>query len=231
MGIKFAITKSKLLNNPTGYAARVQSVGTVDFDALVDEVANCNTSVTKSDVLSVLEDYHTIIEKLVRQGFIVLTPHVRYRTSVRGTFLDEGDAFDPALHRVLVRVSPGTRLRQALRDVPVEKVRAAPPRPWPETYIDGTSGERNGAVTPGGPGRLVGTNLQFDPTDPQQGVFFVDAAKVETRVEAVVWDMPGHLIFTVPALAAGEYALHVRAILRGTHDMRAGVLDAVLTVA
>ncbi len=229
--IKFSIVKSKLLHNPTGYAARVIPARTVDFAGLVDRVADSNTSVTKSDALSVLEDYHRIIEKLLCDGMNVLTPHAHYHVSMKGTFNDEADTYDASRHQLLARITPGPRLRKALRDVQVEKELTEGPRPWPLTYVDVTSGERNGLVTPGGHGRVVGQNLAFDPADPLQGVFFLSATGGETRVAELAWIMPGHLIFNIPALAAGEYQLEVRAAWGNPPQVRTGTLDQVLTVA
>ena len=231
MSIKFAIVKSKLINNPTGYAARIQPAGKVEFADLIDRVADCNTGVSKSDALGVIEDFYAVIEKLIRDGMIVSTPHVHYHTSVQGTFEDEGDTFDQARHEVRIRVTAGSRLRRALRDVQVEKGTTDPRRPRPQTYFDVESGTRNVTLTSGGMGRLVGKHVGFDPGDPLQGIFFVDSAEVETKVEAVAWNKPSQLIFMVPALAAGEYGLVVRAILNNTTEVREGKLDTALTVA
>jgi len=229
--IKFAIVKSKLVNNPTGYVGRVQPVGTVDFAGLVDRVADSQTSVAKSDVLGVLEDYHRIIEKLLRDGMNVLTPHVCYRAGIRGTFQDEGDGFDSTRHRIVPRVITGSRLRAALDKVAVELCEVYRPEPRPQTYVDAATGQHNAAVTPGASGRLVGRRMQFDPTDSRQGIFFVDAAGGEARVASVGWNMRRNLVFTVPALAAGEYCLEVRAILNDNHELRVGKLEAVLVVS
>jgi hypothetical protein len=64
----------------------------------------------------------------------------------------------------------------------------------------------------------------------QRGQHRVDSAEVETRVAAVAWNKPSQMIFTVPILAAGEYELVVRAILKNTTKVREGKLDAALTV-
>jgi hypothetical protein len=229
MAIKFAIVKSKLLHSPTGYVGRVQAGGTVDFAGLVDRVADSQTSVAKSDVLGVLEDYHRVIERLLRDGNTVITPHVRYRVGMRGNFLDEGDGFDDSRHTLLVRLAGGIRLRKALRDARVDKVVIGPPQPQPLTYFDVETGERNQHVTPGGSGRLIGRHLQFDPADAKQGVFFLDASGSATRVASAAWNKSRHLIFNIPALAAGEYTLEVRAILNDNHELRSGKLGAVLT--
>ena len=81
-------------------------------------------------------------------------------------------------------------------------------------------------------GQIIGHRLKFDPADPQQGIFFIASDDSETRVAIVGKNKPGELIFLVPdGLASGEYLLEVRAIPRGSHDLRTGALKATLTVA
>jgi hypothetical protein len=79
-------------------------------------------------------------------------------------------------------------------------------------------------------GRLHGHRLKFDPDDPTQGIFFVHSDHSETPVEVVGENLPAKLIFTVPALPAGDYRLTVRATVNGTTEVRSGTLDETLTV-
>jgi hypothetical protein len=80
-------------------------------------------------------------------------------------------------------------------------------------------------------GQLVGHRLKFDSQDPAQGIFFRAAAGGETRVAVVGQNVPTGLIFMIPAeLDAGDYTLEVRAVFGGD-DLRAGALEAPLTVA
>lgn len=227
--IRYRIVQSKLSANPTGYAAQVQSRGVVELDEIAEEIAALGTTVSKPDVLNVIQHYDSIVAKLLARGETVLTPAARYRVSMRGTFTDEGDSYDPSRHRLVVRISPGPVLAEALRDVQVERYVPDPAVPNPLTYIDTATGERNGVVTPGWEGRVVGRRLQFDPADPEQGIFYIAADGSETRVEAVGWNKGRHLMFIVPALAAGDYGLEVR-VLMGSRGLCTGVLGAVLHV-
>jgi len=228
--IKYAVVKSNLKTHAEGFVGRVVSGGTVTFERLVDIVAHSNTTVGKSDVLSVLEDYHAAIEDLVRDGQTVLTPHFVVHASIRGTFHSAVDTFDPLRHRIVARVRVGKRLRRAMRDVQVEKVRTTRPAPKPEVYLDTASGQENSVVTSGGGGRVEGHWLQCDQADPAQGVFFVDAAGRAFRVEQLIVNMPKQLAIIVPELAPGRYRLEVRAAIRDNPELRSGRLDEVLTV-
>lgn len=230
--IEYVITENHLPTNPTGYAARVLPARIIEFEDLVDRVARSNTTVSKSDVLSVLQDFCAAIQTLLLDGMHVNTPVANFRPTVTGTFIDQSDSFDPTRHRVVVRVTSGKSVRQVIRNARVSKVLGEKPKPKPVTYIDGATGVRNATVTPGRPGRLVGENLRYDVTDPAQGIFFIRRADgAATRVEELVWSQPAHLAFIVPALAAGDYKLEVRAVPNGNHELRVGALDNVLTVA
>jgi hypothetical protein len=95
---------------------------------------------------------------------------------------------------------------------------------------DLTTGEHNGAITPGEMTQLVGRRLKFDPTDSQQGLFFIAADGPETRVDKVGRNKPAELIFGIPAsLTAGSYKLEVRSTLTGG-ALRVGALDDLLIV-
>jgi len=227
--IKYRIIPTKLQANPDGFVARVQPYRSVDVDEIAEEIAQLGTTVSKADILNVLSHYYSTIEKMLLNGLSVNTPAGIYRVTIKGTFTDEGDPFDPARHQVVVRIAAGKGLREAVSKAHVERYMGDLATPRPATYIDTATGERNSVVTPQKEGRVIGKHLQFDPGDPRQGIFFIDAAGVETRVESVGWNKARRLIFIVPPLSAGSYRLQVRASFQ--EEIRSGVLQAVLEVA
>lgn len=227
--IKYRIMKSKLSANPTGYAGRILSRGIVELDEIAEEIAALGTTVSKPDVLNVIQHYNYIVAKLLARGETVNTPAARYRVSLKGTFIDEGDSYDPERHQLIVRLTPGPVLAKALRDAQVERYVPDPAAPNLLTYVDTATGERNGVVTPGRMGRLIGRRLQFDPEDPEQGLFFRAADGSATRIEDVGWNKDRHMMFVVPSLPAGDYGLEVRAVV-GAQGLRTGVLGDMLHV-
>lgn len=231
MSIKYAIIRSHLPTHPTGYTGRIQRDKTILFDEVVDRVAHSNTTVSRSDVLSVLEDFMTAVIDMVLDGKSVCTPLAGFRAGIQGLFENAGDGYDLSRHEVVARLRAGPRLRAALRAARMEKVDVDPPRPRPRTYVDVASTTQDSVLTSGGPGRLLGRELQFDPTDSAQGIFVVADGGSATRVETVVLNSAGHLAFIVPTLAAGSYRLQVRAVLNDTAEVRVGELPVVLTVS
>jgi hypothetical protein len=229
MTVDFFIVKSPLAAHPTGHAARVKTKHTITFEKLVDEVANRNTTVAKSEVLSVLEDFFETVEEALQDGDTVVTPHTVLRPSIQGNFDSATDEFDPQRHKIIVRISPGKRLRKAMRDVDVRKVEWDPPHPRPLTWYDVATEMQYGPITPGGDGHIIGSGLRFDPDDPRQGVFFIAADGTATRAENMVLNTPGLLTLHNPMLPAGPYRIEVRALVNN-HEVRAGQIDAIMTV-
>jgi hypothetical protein len=64
----------------------------------------------------------------------------------------------------------------------------------------------------GGMGQITGYRLRFDPSDPTQGIFFVNGSA--TRVTVAGKNDPSELIFLIPAsLTPGDYSLEVRSTM------------------
>ena len=228
--IHYTLFENNLTSDPTDYRATVQPVGRAELEDVIERIIQRGSTVSKSDILSVLEEYHHAIESLLLDGLNVVTPSANYSVSVRGVFNGQADRFDPSRHQVTATVNPGVRLRRAIRErAQVIKQEATRPTPNPLEFTDMNSGERNSLLTPGGIGQVVGHRLKFDPTDANQGIFLIAEDGSVTQVTVVARNMPSELTFLIPAnLAAGDYTLEVRADFSG--DLRTGALDATLTV-
>ena len=124
------------------------------------------------------------------------------------------------------------RLRRAMEYVEVQKQESSDrSQPRPLNYTDLNSGEVNSVLTPGGMGRVTGYRLKFDPTDPEQGIFFMPAGESTSGQAAVIAkNGPSELIFLVPAtLTKDDYTLEIRSTM-GNGTVRTGVLADTLTV-
>jgi hypothetical protein len=209
------------------------SAGQADLEAVVKHMIARGSTVGRADILSVLDDFCSTVELLVQDGYTVITPVVNVRPTVQGTFEGPLDSFDPARHRLKVRIMAGRRLKKGVpADVELVKCYRSRPTPLPQRYTDTRSGTQDERLTPGGTGWLQGQLLALDPADPQQGVFFVDTAtETATRVVEVTKCAGSEILFLVPALPAGAYRLEVRASFNGNGDIRTGALKAALTVS
>ena len=232
MPINYVLLENNLTSDPSDYMAAVQATRTAETDDIIARIIQQGSTVVKADILSVLEDYHTAIENMVLEGVNVNTPLANYSVSIKGVFNGPTDMFDPGRHQVVATTNPGKRFRRAVREhAQAVKGEALKPRPNPVEYTDVNSGERNSVLTPGGMGQLVGHRLKFDPAAAAQGIFFQAEGGAATKAAMVGRNKPGELMFMVPALAAGDYTLEVRTVMRGSEDVRTGALEATLTVA
>jgi hypothetical protein len=234
MTINYSLAENNLTSDPDDYVAMVQPVATAGLEDVIERMVAQGSTVTRADIVSVLEDFHSAVESMVLEGMNVNTPGANFRASIRGMFNGQSDGFDAARHQVWAIATAGSRYRKAIRDrAEVIKQEAVTPRPNPLEYTDMNTDERNSVLTPGGMGQIVGHRLKFDPGDAAQGIFFIaEDGGAETKVDVVGLNKPGSLMCVVPAgLAAGDYVLAVRAAWRDGEDVRTGTLDEVLTVS
>ncbi|MCL4302835.1 MAG: DUF4469 domain-containing protein [Anaerolineae bacterium] len=231
MSVNFSLCKSNFSAEANQYRAVVQPAGTVNLDGVIDRMLIQHSTITRADILAVLDNYYTAIEGLLLDGFNIVTPGANYRTSVKGSFNGQGDGFTPGRNTVEATLSPGLQLRRAIeKRANVQKQEANERRPKLLDYLDLNSGELNSLVTPGGMGQVIGYRLKFDPADPEQGIFFIVADNKATRVSVVGKNTAAELMFLVPAtLVPGDYSLELRTTM-GNHVIRTGTLAATLTV-
>jgi|SaaInl7_200m_RNA_FD_contig_21_1767235_length_900_multi_23_in_0_out_0_1 hypothetical protein len=231
MSIRYVLFENNLTSDPDDYMARVQPVDTRNLEAVIQRMIQGGSTTTRPDILSVLDEYVSAVESMVLEGMNVNTPLANYRTSIQGVFTGPEDSYDPSRHQVGAVVSPGGRFRDTVRNrAQVVKGEVVKPKPNLVSYTDVSSQARDSVLTPGGFGKLTGHRLKFDSAVPDQGIFFVASDGNTTRVETIGHNKPAELMFLVPNLTAGDYALEIRAGF-GESEIRTGMLEATLTVA
>ncbi len=232
MPIRYYLLPNALTDDPNDFIARVQRRGTKTLDDIVEAILESGSTVTRPDVLSVLDHYHTLIERFLAEGYFVTTPTAIYRLTMRGRFESVRDTFDARRHKIHIAVHVNRRLERAVRlRAEVHKIPATAKAPVLAEFFDLNSGERNARLTPGGIGRLIGYRLHFDQDDPQQGIYFTAEEGQSWRASIVARNTYSELIFSIPDdLPPGTYRLEVRAILWLGSDIRHGELPAPLIV-
>ncbi len=232
MSLKFSLFENHLTIEPGDFMAVTTDTETVELPDVVNRMGDYETTVGKTDILAVLEDFNKAVKSFVKEGANVHTPLFSISQSISGVFEARTESFDRSKHRVNINLHPGSELRDVRGEISVDRVDGVPARPVPIDFRDITSGALNDVLTPGGVGELIGNNLKYDADDPQQGVFFIHTDGTETRAGTIARNKPSNLIFVIPSgLAAGSYTLEVRAILPGITNLRKGLLDAELQVS
>jgi hypothetical protein len=116
----------------------------------------------------------------------------------------------------------------------VEKIPPRKSKPILLHFHDSISDSQDEILTPGGGGKIIGTLLKYDNTDPLQGIFFVNVGNAATIqiTGKLLRNKPGELIFIIPAdIPAGLYRVEVRTLIKDTKAVRTGALPYNLTVS
>lgn len=77
------------------------------------------TMVTKTDVLAVFNLYNDVVSDEIAGSASVILPLANFRPSIRGTFKDANDSFDPSRHIKRASVNQGLLLAEKMRNAAV----------------------------------------------------------------------------------------------------------------
>jgi len=226
MPIRYFLRPNQLPTSPDAFVAQVQAIQTLTEADIIDRMDRKGTTVNKEDALATIYLYQQTILEALTDGYNVVTDTANYSASIRGTFPQYDTPFRRDRHTIRPVVQPGKRLRAALQKAAV--VRQEPPirKPLPQTLYDAGSNTTNNLLTPNGIARLNGRRLKYDPTDPTQGIFFVNEARQQTAVTLTAKISPSELVFVIPALPPGTYTLVLRTCPQ--HILLEGPLDKPL---
>ena len=234
MSINYSLYENKLPSAEDTYAARVNIKDSVGLDEIADRIVAMGTTVRKADILAVLENTCQACEEYLIEGNRVNVGGVfDLFPSIKGKFDSITDNFDPARHKVEVSAAPGKRIRKAIQEsASVEKQETILPTPALLQFVDLGSETTNTSITVSNIGTIYGHRLKFDPTDPTEGIFFVDSVGAEYKVTEIQKNKPSELVFMNPVMSGAEnpYTLEVRAHFSTGGELRTGILDYELDV-
>jgi len=228
--IRFSLTANRLTGSDENpYKAVVRSYKTIGNEEMIADLAAMNASVSRQEILVVLDLMKAVIRKYLLAGFNVNTDLFNARVTVTGGFSSEEEEYDPARHAARVRMVPAADLKKGVaRDARFEKTRADEPAPKPDSVYDFATLSRNATVSPGHVAEVKGLYLDCDSADETQGVFFVDKTNAARKADVVHKSSGTSVLFRVPRLAPGAYSLIVR---RGFgKEVREGRLKAEISV-
>ena len=151
MAISYALFENHLTSDPNDYAAQVRITGSADLDVIAQRMIDQGSTVTKPDILAVLEEAMKAIEGCLLDGYRVqLSGLCELFPRIKGVFNGITDTFDASRHRVDVGANPGARIRRRIREgATVTKTETIKPAPALLEYVDLGSGQTNGNITAG----------------------------------------------------------------------------------
>lgn len=69
--------------------AVVTATRTAELDDVIQRMSERGSTVTKADIVSVLEDFQGALESLLAEGANINLPFANYSTSIKGVFKDQ----------------------------------------------------------------------------------------------------------------------------------------------
>ena len=123
--IRFSLTANRLTgNHENPYKAVVRSYKTIGNEEMIEDMAAMNASVSRQEILVVLDLMKAVIRKYLLAGFNVNTDLFNARVTVTGGFSSKEEEYDPARHAARVRMVPAADLKKGVaRDARFEKTR------------------------------------------------------------------------------------------------------------
>jgi hypothetical protein len=219
--------------DPNDGRALVQDTKSVDLNDIEQEMVAEGTGLTLPQTKAYNEKLFQVIERHADSGDRIHLPVVTIHATITGPFEGKEDVFRSPRNQVRYRVSPGPRLRKLEQTMKTEKVKGSgSPAPTLLEFTDAATGEKNRVATPGGIASLHGYYLKFDPSDPDQGLFFVpvDSPLSVVKAEQFTTIKPSEVHFLVPPLSPGSYRIEVKALLHKMKTLRSGMLDEIIDV-
>ena len=233
MSVTYRLVPNRLGNGDHDYLTKTRSTLKVSYEQLIEDMIEYHSTVTRSDIMAVMEIFHDVVAKHLLDGVFVSTPLVNLRPSVKGRIAINGSTGEPL--EIIAKVHAGSFLRRTMEQASLSKLPTGVlGSPAPMFYVDDTTGQFNQVLTSGGKGQLQGERMKFDTSDPAQGVFLVDtqsgsAEKVETA--GLISGAVIALILPATLVAGTDYELEVRALNESNGELRTGKLPFELTAA
>ena len=119
------------------YMANVVKKRTVEQEELVDIMLGKNTTVTRQDMIVVLDLLKETVMEQILSGYPVKTDLFKANVSIRGGFLNSYDEYSKSRHAVCVNMNSNTDFRKELAfRAKVEQVLPPTPTPYVRQIFD-----------------------------------------------------------------------------------------------
>lgn len=207
-------------------------------ETLFGEVFQEMSGMKQSQMVAVLTEIKRTLLVMFKMGGTVQVPVIgNFRLFGTGQEVQEGSADEgtPISLEVSLLVDKGLKTAVATPGViPYSIVEQAQIIPLISSVKDLATGTFNQVLTPDGLLDIRGTNLKFDPTKANQGLYLVptDPAGETLKFSKMQVPQGTRLMPVVPIeLVSGtSYWLEVRATPRGTNGLRIGRYTPIFTV-
>jgi len=203
--MKFSLVDNQMTENPNDRMAQTHATGSLDKNALIARILKRGTTLTKTDILAVLNGLEEVIVDALLEGYTINLPLFNTSFSITGVFEGPADVFDPNRHKLHINLTKGVLLREAEKNVTFEKTYSPTPLPTIQEIKDTMTGRVDEALSSnGGPVEVRGYNLRIEGDDPACGLWFVDDDGMEQKATVFIENKPSKIVAVMPSLTAGR---------------------------
>ncbi|MDR1458892.1 MAG: DUF4469 domain-containing protein [Bacteroidales bacterium] len=206
----YFLLDNPLTEDPDDQIAIVANVRTYTDSQIVQRMMKRGTSLTETDILAVVNSYHSEIGLIIEEGDGINTALINAQPAIGGKFNSVNDSFDKARHAVNYGVNFSKPIRLKIAGYRMNKVQTPETGPVVASVKDSVSGLSDGALSAGGVLEISGKCLKIFTDIPDNGVFFIAAGGTEYRAATFVENKPSRLIVMIPELPSGTYSLEIR---------------------
>lgn len=212
--LKYNLTENPLTEREDDFTAHVHPAQTITKDDLVDEILKKGTTLTRTDILAVINAQNEATVDLVKRGCSINFDLYNISYSISGTFEGPLDTFDTARHKLHVNITMGTLIRDAVSEIKLEKTATTANLPTILEVRDSVSGTVDTKLTPGGVVEVYGTHIKIEGTNSACGLYFVSETGTAVKAATLVQNKPSTVIAIIPILASGNH--HIKLVTQYT---------------
>jgi hypothetical protein len=217
---------------------RVVTNRSYDENDIIEEIVARRTDLSASTIKASLNLASEIALEKIANGASVSLGLGYFSLGVSGVFIGDNAKWDAGQHSLSVRITPNSKLREAVKSTLVDVRGLAAGGPAINILTDVSTGEVNSRITPGGGVNLVGSRIKIDGDNPANGISLINQLTNEVVAipkTALLVNDPSKITFIVPAnLANGDYKLSITTqfstSVTNTKEPRTYSFDYVLNV-
>jgi len=221
MNLKYYLTPTYLTERAQDRMALPLNSGTLNQEAIINLILERGTSMTRTDILAVLNILREVVVSAVTRGHNINMPLFNISYSFSGLFDRETDSYDPTRHKVNVNLTKGIALRAAEGQIRPEKVDAPAQNPRIKEVKDSFSGQINNVLTAGGMIDVVGRSIKIDGDNSACGLWFIAEDGTQTKAPDIAENKPSRIIAQIPSeLTVGNYQVKIVTQFSGSHLLK-----------
>lgn len=172
--INYAVVKNSALSkreNKNVFCARVTAAAK-SLREVAETMVENGSKYSAVEIYAILEAFADVVARLLKKGCAVnVGSLVRFRPSIRGRFETEADAFNPSEHRIVVKASVGSALRNVAANASVLRASSLP-LPVLTAVYNAQNGELNTCASEGVI-VVMGKHFIWDSTATDEGFFAI----------------------------------------------------------